>query len=80
MKEGRDTGKGAAMLADELLKVVTADRDREIQEAERRRSARSGSPPRPGPVRRWLDAHLEPGSPAASGRARQGRAATGGSA
>jgi len=35
MKAGGDTGKGAAMLTDELLKVIQADREREIVAADR---------------------------------------------
>ena len=36
-----DTGKGAGMLSEEFLKVIQADRKREIEAADRVRSLRS---------------------------------------
>jgi hypothetical protein len=66
-------GKGEIMLADELLKVLQADREREIRAAQRARSAA-----RPAPAERDSRATFrETPTPTFGGRVHPGKAATG---
>ena len=69
-----NTGKGAGMLAEELLRVMKADRERQIAEAQRIRSAQAPrDDARHG--RSWLE-HLWATPPRFGGRPHPGKAAT----
>ena len=65
-------GKGETMLADELLKVIQADREREIRAAQRARSAARPVAPTDG-GRTWF---RDAATPTFGGRPHPGRAAT----
>ncbi|HET9344972.1 MAG TPA: hypothetical protein VFO05_04650 [Candidatus Limnocylindrales bacterium] len=62
------------MLAEEMLKVITQERERQIAEAQRARSAVS-APSRTSDRRRWLP-DLGAPAPSVGGRPHPGRAAT----
>jgi len=72
--EAKDTGKGAGMLAEELLKVMKADRERQIAEAQRIRAA-SGYEADARRGRTWLRELWAP-TPTFGGRPHPGGAAT----
>ena len=57
MMAGSERGKGQIMLSEEWLRVIQADRKREIQAAQRARAA-SNAAPKPGRLRTWLRDHL----------------------
>ena len=57
MKAGDEWGKGQTMLTDEWLRMIQADREREIEQARLAREARGAAPGRSG-VRAWLVSHL----------------------
>lgn len=66
-------GKGEIMLADELLKVLQADREREIRAAQRARSAAQPAAAESDARTSFRDAP----TPTFGGRVHPGRAATG---
>jgi hypothetical protein len=69
-----DTGKGAGMLSEELLKTITWERERQIAEAQRIRSARVlKDDERHG--RSWIQ-HLWATPPRFGGRPHPGRTAS----
>ena len=70
----KDTGKGAGMLSEELLKTIVWERERQIAEAQRIRSAQAPrDDARHG--RSWLQ-HLWATPPTFGGRPHPGKAAT----
>jgi len=73
MKAVHTAGKGEIMLADELLKVIQADREREIKAAQRARSAARPAASTDG-SRTWLRDAI---TPTFGGRPHPGKAATG---
>ncbi|HEX5014469.1 MAG TPA: hypothetical protein VFV72_09960 [Candidatus Limnocylindrales bacterium] len=74
MTDDTDTGKGAGMLAEELLRVMKADRERQIAEAQRARAAAGyGAHSRRG--RTWIRDLWAP-TPTFGGRPHPGGAAT----
>ena len=75
MKVSVERGKGQIMLGEELLRMIQADREREIKAARRAREARSTAA-RPGGVRVWLQRRLATPSEAPPARPQTGRAAT----
>lgn len=74
--EHNDRGKGARMLTDELLKTIIDERNREIAQAQRIRSAKGFRDDERG-GRSWLQ-HISPPTPSFGGRTHPGKA-TGGS-
>jgi hypothetical protein len=74
--ERDDPGKGANMLTDELLRTIIDERNREIAQAQRIRSAKGFRDDERG-GRSWLQ-HLSPTTPSFGGRTHPGKA-TGGS-
>ena len=67
--------RGQIMLSEEWLRVIQADRNREIEAALRARAARRQLP-RQGRFRTWIRAHLTERPAALRGRAHTGTAAT----
>jgi hypothetical protein len=63
------------MLSEEWLRVIQADRKREIEAAQRAHAARAASP-RKGRLRTWFDGRLPAGPAPLAGRPQAGRAAT----
>jgi hypothetical protein len=57
MMAGSERGKGQIMLSEEWLRVLQAEREREIEAAQRAHEARSATS-HPGRIRAWLDGHL----------------------
>jgi hypothetical protein len=57
MMAGYEPGKGQIMLSEEWLRVLQAEREREIAAAQRVHEARSAAA-HPGRLRAWLDGHL----------------------
>jgi hypothetical protein len=71
--DGRqDTGKGAGMLVEELLRTIQAERAREIAAAQRIRSAEAGRAQKQD--RHWFQ-RLDGATPTFGGRPHPGRAA-----
>jgi hypothetical protein len=60
MMAGSERGKGQNMLSEEWLRVLQAEREREIEAAQRAHEARSAAAHQ-GRVRTWLDGHLAAG-------------------
>jgi hypothetical protein len=80
MKAGRDAGKGAVMLTNELLKAIQDDREREFVAAQRAHSATHRTDG-PGGFRAWLERLLAVATPIDADRKTQtGTAATDASA
>ena len=57
MMAASERGKGQIMLSEEWLRVIQAEREREIEAAQRAHEARSVTA-HPGRVRAWLIGHL----------------------
>ena len=57
MMAASERGKGQIMLSEEWLRVIQAEREREIEAARRAHEARSVTA-HPGRVRTWLTGHL----------------------
>ena len=51
-----ERGKGQIMLSEEWLRVIQAEREREIKAAQRAHEARCAAA-QPGRIRAWLDGH-----------------------
>ena len=75
MMAASERGKGQIMLSEEWLRVIQADRNREIEAALRARAAR-GEVPRQGRFRTWIGARLKERPAALRGGAQTGTAAT----
>ena len=63
------------MLSEDWLKVIQADREREIEAARRAHAARAAAPRR-GRVRAWFAGRIAAGPAQLPGRPQTGRAAT----
>ena len=63
------------MLSEEWLRAIQADRQREIEAAQRARAAR-GEAPRPGRLRTWIGDHLTERPAPLRGGTQTGAAAT----
>ena len=70
-----ERGKGQIMLSEDWLKMILADREREIEAAERVHAARTAAPRR-GRLRAWFDGRLAAGTAPLPSRRQTGRAAT----
>jgi hypothetical protein len=75
LKAGDERGKGQIMLSEEWLRMIQAERKREIEAARRAHEAMSAATPRSG-VRSWLRSRFARPQAKAPVSPQTGRAAT----